>query len=62
MELSNVPVVFNPGVFSQTVTLTTFPDIPVEGDEHLVAMISTTDSRIDIFAPMANVTIREDSM
>ena len=55
-------MVFNPGVFTQTVTLSTLTDVAVEGNEYLVAVLSTTDSRIDIFAREANVTITEESM
>ena len=61
-ELTDVSVDFNPGVFSQTVILTTMTDTSVEGDERLLVTISTTDSRIDISPSTANVTIVEDSM
>ena len=37
-------------------------DVPVEGNEDLLATLSTTDIRLDIVAPEANVTITEESM
>ena len=51
---------FNPGVSTQTVTLTTLPDALPEGDEDLNATI-TADSSIVVFAPEASVTVTESS-
>ena len=59
-EITNVRVVFNPGVSTQTVTLTTLSDALSEGDEDLNATI-TADSGIGVFAPEASVTITESS-
>lgn len=57
-ELTEVPVVFPPGVSAQTVTLTTIVDAVAEGDETLTANITTTQSRVDIVnAPQTSVTV-----
>ena len=55
-------VVFNPGVFTQMVTLTTLSDTPIEGDQYLFAVLSTTDSRVNLSPAVANVTITEEGM
>ena len=56
-ELTDVPVVFAPGVSTQTVTLTTLTDAVAEGDEIFIVTIATTQAGVDITAPQANVTI-----
>ena len=62
-EIANETVVFNPGVSTQTVTLTTLPDPQTEDDEDLEAGIAVAaDSGISVFAPEAFVTITESSM
>ena len=62
-EIVNQRVVFNPGVSSQTVTLTTLSDAETEGDEDLTARIAVgADSGIGVFAPEATVTITESGM
>ena len=58
-ELTDVPVVFAPGVSTQTVTLTTFTDPVADGDETLTATITTVQSGVDITVPQANITIVE---
>ena len=58
--LDGVQVVFPPGVFSQTVTLNTLPEVPVEGDEDIQAVLTPVDNRVDVFEPIADVTIVED--
>ena len=60
-EITNQRVVFNPGVSTQTVTLTTLPDAQTEGDEDLTVTI-TAESGIDVYYPEATVTITEFSM
>ena len=54
-----MPVVFAPGVSTQTVTLTTLTDPVAEGDETLSATITTAQSGVDITVPQANITIVE---
>ena len=55
-------MVFNPGVSTQTVTLTTLSDAQTEGDEDLTVTITVAaDSGISVFAPEASVTITESS-
>ena len=62
-EITDQRVVFNPGVTTQTVTLTTLSDAETEGDEDLTAGIAVAaDSGIGVFAPEATVTITESSM
>ena len=62
-EITNERVVFNPGVSTQTVTLTTLSDALSEGDEDLTATITVAaDSGIGVFAPEASVTITESGM
>ena len=62
-EITNQRVVFNPGVSTQTVTLTTLSDAETEGDEDLTAGIAVpADSGIGVFAPEATVTITESGM
>ena len=62
-EITNQRVVFNPGVSSQSVTLTILSDAETEGDEDLTAGIAVAaDSGIAVFAPEATVTITESSM
>ena len=56
-ELTEVLVVFAPGVSTQTVTLRTFTDAVVEGDETLTATITTTQSVVDITVPQATIII-----
>ena len=54
---------FNPGVSTQTVTLTTLSDALSEGDEDLTAGIAVAaDSGIGVFAPEASVIITEPRM
>ena len=55
-NITNTRLVFNPGVSTQTVTLTTFSDVLSEGDENLTAII-TADSGVSVFAHEASVTI-----
>ena len=62
-EITNERVVFNPGVSTQTVTLTTLSDGVTEGNETLTAGIAVAaDSGIGVFAPEATVTITESGM
>ena len=62
-EITDQRVVFNPGVSSQTVTLTTLSDAVTEGDEDLTAGIAVAaGSGIGVFAPEATVIITESSM
>ena len=63
-ELTEVLVIFSPGVSSQTVTLTTLSDLlPTEGDEELRARLLTApDSPVVIVVPEANITITQESM
>ena len=51
---------FLPGEFNKTVTLTTLSDGIVEEDKHLLANLTADDSRVNVFAPVANVIITED--
>ena len=61
--ITNERVVFNPGVSTQTVTLTTLTDGVTEGNETLTAGIAVpADSGIGVFAPEATVTIAESGM
>ena len=60
-ELTAVPVVFSPGVTTQTVTLTTLTDAVAEGDETLTATITTTQSGVGIIVSLANITIKEET-
>ena len=65
VELTEVSVIFSPGVSSQTVTLTTLSDLPAEGDEDLRARLTVSSnnidsSRVDIVVPEAQVTIAEE--
>ena len=58
-------VIFNAGINTQTVALTTLPDQLIEGDEELRAtlIVSTNNvdtGRIDITIAEATVTITED--
>ena len=59
-EITNERVVFNPGVSTQTVTLTTLSDALSEGDEDLTATI-IADSGIVVFAPETFATIAVSS-
>ena len=61
-ELTRVSVIFMPGVNTQTVTLTTLSDVPVEEDEDLGATLTATDSRVGVFAAEATVTIIDEGM
>ena len=61
-ELTRVSVIFMPGVNTQTVTLTTLPDVPVEEDEDLGATLTATDGRVGVFAAEATVTITDEGM
>jgi len=56
-ELRAVPVVFAPGVSTQTVTLKTLNGSVAKGDKTLTAMITTAQSGVDITVPEANITI-----
>ena len=58
--LNNVRIVFEPAVFRQTIELFTVSDGVFEGDEDLYASLSVSDTRVDVFDPIANVTITED--
>ena len=58
-ELTDVPVVFAPGVSTQTATLTTLTDPVADGDETLTATITTAQSGVFITVPQANITIVE---
>ena len=51
---------FPPGVFTQTITLDTVPDVPVEGNEDLQVLLSTVDARVGVFQNEAVVIITED--
>ena len=58
-------VIFMPGVNIRTVTLTTLPDVPVEGDEDLMATLTVSTNnidsgRIDVAVSDASVTITEN--
>ena len=56
-------MIFNPGISTQTVTLTTLSDAQTEGDEDLTVTITVAaDSGISVFAPKASVRIMETSM
>ena len=64
-ELTNVPVVFVPGVTVQGVTLTTLRDVPVEGEETLRASLTVGFNNVDptrvvIVVQDATVTITEE--
>ena len=56
-ELTDVPVVFAPGVSTQTVTLTTLSDLVAEGDETLTATITTTQTGVGITVSQTSITI-----
>ena len=56
-ELTEVLVVFAPGVSTRTVTLRTFTDAVLEGDETLTATITTTQSVVNITVPQATIII-----
>lgn len=56
-ELTDVPVVFAPGVNTQVVTLITLTDPVKEGDETLTATITTTQRGVEITVPQANITL-----
>ena len=58
-ELAAVPVVFPPGISTQTITLTALTDAVAEGEETLTATITTSQSGVDITAPRADITIEE---
>ena len=60
VPLSDVQVVFLPGEFTQAITLFTISDGIVEEDKHLLANLTADDSRVTVFAPVANVIITED--
>lgn len=65
IELSGVPVIFQPGGSSQaTVTLVSLSDVLTEGDETLTAVLTVSSnnidtSRIDLLVPVATVIITE---
>lgn len=64
-ELTNMAVIFNAGINTQTVALTTLSDQLIEGDEELRAtLVASTNNidagRIDITVSEATVTITED--
>ena len=59
-QLDGVQVTFDPGVFTQTVTLNTLTDVPAEGNEDLTASLTVSDTRVTVFNPQATVTITED--
>ena len=50
---------FSPGVYTQTVTLTTFDDEILEGHETFFASITSAQSGVDITVPLASITIEE---
>ena len=59
IELTDVSVIFSPRVVSRRVILNTLSDTIAEGDEYLIATLSTSGTRI---AVNATVTITENSV
>ena len=58
-QLDGVEVTFDPGEFTQTVTLNTLTDVPAEGNEDLTATLTVTDTRVTVSDSVATVTITE---
>ena len=58
-QLDGVEVTFDPGVFTQTVTLNTLTDVPAEGNENLTASLTVSDTRVTVSDSVASVTITE---
>ena len=58
-ELTDVPVVFAPGVSTQIVNLTTLTNPVVQGNRTLTATITTTQSGVDITVAQSEITIVE---
>ena len=55
-------MVFQPGVFTQTLTLNTITELASEGDEQLRATLTAATSGVGITADTATVTITEDGV
>ena len=60
VPLDGVEVTFPPGVFTQTITLDTVPDVPVEGTENVGVVIDVVDEGVNVFEPSADVLITEE--
>ena len=60
IPLQEVEVTFSPGNFVQRVSLESFFNVPIEGDEDLFANIVAVDPRVGVFHPQARVTIIEE--
>ena len=60
VPLDGVEVTFPPGVFTQTITLDTVPDVPVEGTENVGVVIEVIDEGVNVFEPSADVLITEE--
>ena len=55
-------MVFQPGVFTQTLTLNTITELASEGDEQLRATLTAVTIGVGIIADTATVTITEDGV
>lgn len=59
-ELTSVPVVFSPGIVTQTVTLTTHEDSILEATESFQATLTAAQSGVDVTVSVATITIVEN--